>query len=368
MATYKVIQDIEAEDKLLGPLTLRQFIYAAIVIVQVFIAFKIATATNFVVFVPFLPTIVFFGLLAAPFGQNQSSEVWLLAKIRFMLKPRKRIWDQTGMKQLVSITAPKKVETHLTDGLTQTEVKSRLQALANTIDSRGWAIKNVNTGFSNPAFAAFDATASDRLVSPALLPQDVPTTDVYAADDIMDGSSNTTAQALDTMLAQSTQAHLQTVAASVQAPAADPSQATQPANYWFMNQADPAAVPAGKTIFAGATAVTPGNPGQNTAADTGLAEQALLQRIHAEKARNAPHHERKIIKHLGDQRAEVGPHPPHAKPHKQDDTTSTPPPIDPKLAQLATNDDLNVATIAREADKAAKPLDATDGEVVISLR
>ena len=28
MATYKVIQDIEAEDKLIGPLTLRQFIYA----------------------------------------------------------------------------------------------------------------------------------------------------------------------------------------------------------------------------------------------------------------------------------------------------------------------------------------------------
>lgn len=30
MAVYKVLQDIEAEDKLIGPLTLRQFIYAAI--------------------------------------------------------------------------------------------------------------------------------------------------------------------------------------------------------------------------------------------------------------------------------------------------------------------------------------------------
>ncbi|MGH7158305.1 MAG: PrgI family mobile element protein [Candidatus Saccharimonadales bacterium] len=30
MATYKVIQDIEAEDKILGPLTLRQFIYAGV--------------------------------------------------------------------------------------------------------------------------------------------------------------------------------------------------------------------------------------------------------------------------------------------------------------------------------------------------
>ncbi len=29
MATYKVIQDIEAEDKFLGPLTLKQFIFGA---------------------------------------------------------------------------------------------------------------------------------------------------------------------------------------------------------------------------------------------------------------------------------------------------------------------------------------------------
>ncbi len=30
MATYKVLQDIEAEDKLLGPLTLKQFIFAVV--------------------------------------------------------------------------------------------------------------------------------------------------------------------------------------------------------------------------------------------------------------------------------------------------------------------------------------------------
>jgi len=43
MATYKVIQDIEAEDKLLGPMTLRQFIYAVIVVVMGFVAFRLAS-------------------------------------------------------------------------------------------------------------------------------------------------------------------------------------------------------------------------------------------------------------------------------------------------------------------------------------
>ena len=38
MATYKVIQDIEAEDKLLGPLTLRQFIYAAVAGVSIWLS------------------------------------------------------------------------------------------------------------------------------------------------------------------------------------------------------------------------------------------------------------------------------------------------------------------------------------------
>ena len=105
MATYKVIQDIEAEDKLLGPLSLRQFIYAVIVIVLGFVAFTLGQI-QFLLVLPFIPPIMFFGLLAAPFGQDQSSEVWLLAKIRFMFKPRRRVWDQSGLSELVTVTAP----------------------------------------------------------------------------------------------------------------------------------------------------------------------------------------------------------------------------------------------------------------------
>jgi hypothetical protein len=41
MAVYKVIQDVEAEDKLLGPLTLKGFIYALIAATCAFIEFKL---------------------------------------------------------------------------------------------------------------------------------------------------------------------------------------------------------------------------------------------------------------------------------------------------------------------------------------
>src|SRR6478609_6089041 len=116
MATYKVIQDIEAEDKLVGPLSLRQFVYAIVTLACLFLGFKLATVQWFLAF-PFIPPAVLFGFLAAPFGHDQPSEVWLLAKIRFSLKPRKRIWDQTGVQELVTITAPKTLEHNLTNGL-----------------------------------------------------------------------------------------------------------------------------------------------------------------------------------------------------------------------------------------------------------
>jgi hypothetical protein len=81
------------------------------------------------------------------------TEIWALAKINFLFKTRKRVWDQSGIKELVTINVPKKIERILTDGLSQSEVKSRLNALASTLDTRGWAVKHVeapNNTYTNP--------------------------------------------------------------------------------------------------------------------------------------------------------------------------------------------------------------------------
>jgi hypothetical protein len=110
MAQYKVLQDIEAEDKLLGPLSLRQFLYAVIALVLGFVMFQLFTVHPLLP-IPLLPPAALFAVLAAPFGRDQPSEVWLLAKIRYILKPRRRIWDQAGLQELVTVTVPKKIET-----------------------------------------------------------------------------------------------------------------------------------------------------------------------------------------------------------------------------------------------------------------
>ena len=99
MATYKVIQDVEAEDRLVGPLTLRQFIYTAIAAVAGWLAFIALTKGAAFMLVLLLPIMLLAGFLAAPWGGDQPTEIWAVAKLRFYLKPRRRIWDQSGTKE-----------------------------------------------------------------------------------------------------------------------------------------------------------------------------------------------------------------------------------------------------------------------------
>lgn len=363
MSTYKVIQDIEAEDKLIGPLSLRQFIYAIIVVVMGFIAFKLALVTPYLA-IPFLPPMALFGVLAAPVGVDQSSEIWLLAKIRFHLKPRRRIWDQSGIAELVTITVPKRIEHQLTDGLSQTEVKSRLRALANTIDSRGWAIKNVNVNmYAQPGYVGA-GSASDRLVDTSSLPQEVPTFDVTATEDILDEHNNPTAQHLDQMITASAQAHRQQVVQQMQQTASTQTPTTaasQPNDYWFLNATAgqaPAVNKPGYTAFDHNPTVLPGqkaDPSQVPAPATPTAaEEAFLEQHHKEAERANPMNSHlKTIAPLGEKKVASAPAP------------VAPRAPSPANQQLASNDDLNISTIARQANQNNKP---DDGEVVISLR
>lgn len=205
MATYKILQDIEAEDKLLGPLTLRQFIYAGITVLLGFIAFKLASATSIYVVAPFLPFIALFAILAAPFGHDQPNEVWLIAKVNFFLKPHRRIWDQNVIHELVTITAPKKVEGPVLKKYSPTEAKSRLQELAKTIDTRGWSVKNVNVNLYTQPTYLFDEYNPERLVGVDEMPKEVPTIDIRPEDDMFE-ANNPKNQSINQIITDATKA------------------------------------------------------------------------------------------------------------------------------------------------------------------
>lgn len=360
MATYKVIQDIEAEDKILGPLTLRQFIYTIITCFLLYLCF-VAVKQNVIPLLIFLiPPTLFTAFFALPFGRDQPTEVWAVAKIGFLFKPRKRVWNQSGVKELVTINVPKKIERVYTNGLSQTEVKSRLSALANTIDSRGWAIKNVNVNlYSEPGLIT--NSSSDRLIDVSNMPQAVPDYTVYASDDMLDENNNPIAQQFAHMIDASTQAHRQhiidtmnDVAQPVAAPAKDS---------WFAPREPQVLEPA--SAFA-PVAVTPATPTAE--------ELALLNKIKAENhtpyaTYNSHMH---TLQPLSAQRtqAEAVVAEPVTPPAVEVEQTidSHVPQADPHLQYLARSNDRSIESLGREAKKTKENELMSGGEVVISLR
>lgn len=387
MASYKVIQDIEAEDKLIGPFTLRQFIYAFIVAGTGLAAFLLGRVSP-VLAIPFIPVIVFFGLLASPFGKDQSSEVWLLAKIRFYLKPRVRIWNQSGMNQLVTVTAPKKEEKHLTDGLSQYEVKSRLHSLADVIDSRGWSTKNVTVNsFTSPVYQMANSSLmadSDRLISMNSLPSEVPSFAVNANDDMLDENNNPRALQLNQMIAASEVSHHQQAVAIAQGrqpstpppyPGPIPQQGQvplpQPQTTWFaggQGQQSATSVMMPFDPAAQGSSIPPVYTQQPTAAE----EAELLQHIHEEEQNTTewnshlktilpPEEQRQrdieLAREAAARRAA------EAQDKIASEMTRH---SNPAILELAGNDDLDVATIARQAHKNT---DSTgdNNEVVVRL-
>jgi hypothetical protein len=87
MAVYKVAQDVEADDKLIGPFSFRQFIYLIIVAISIALAWGLSHVFVGLAIIP-LPLIVFFGALALPLRKDQPMEVYMAALVSYYLKPR----------------------------------------------------------------------------------------------------------------------------------------------------------------------------------------------------------------------------------------------------------------------------------------
>lgn len=330
MATYKVLQDIEAEDKLLGPLTARQCIYAAIGVVSCYLSYLLYMNRAAFLIVFLLPFIGFGFFFAFPWTKQQSTEVWALARVRFALKPRRRIWDQNGTKNLVTVTVPVQVDPRRRN-MSETEVVSRLQALANTIDSRGWAVKNVPVSlYAAPS----TLSASDRLVA-GNTAAITPGPGTFDSTDIFDIAANPRASELETKMAAAANSKRQQLVNALGTPAG-----SAPAGSAPVQTATPATVPARTWYTPQPAAVNASEPTNLAAADEALIAQNLR---------------------LGQPPVQPSPAP----------ATPVTPPVNPAILELANNNDLNIATIAREAKQInGEHPDGTlgDGEVSVSLR
>lgn len=336
MATYKVIQDIEAEDKFVGPLTLKQFVFACSGILFGYLNIFAVTRGAAFLMVLFLPPMLLGFFLAIPWSRDQPTEMWVLAKLKFMFKPKKKLWSQAGLQELVTITAPKKEDKNLTKNYSQGEVKSRLKALAETIDSRGWAVKHATAEDSRAASNDF---ISDRLVAPSSTAASAEDTDLKNIPDMMDPSSNPLSGNLQNMINAKGDKKKDELKKKMNKARQGRTDRESKSNL-SINRRQPRATPQPPKKADGS-------------------EQELAKKLKSKKQAGhiAQSHMRSIPSGHEDSA-------PKAKKTKSDKTqaamTSGP---TPDTIRLANNSDLNVATVAREANRGHKD----DGEVIVPL-
>lgn len=333
MAVYKVPQDVEADDKLIGPFSFRQFIYLIIVAISIAIAWGLSQLFLPLAVIP-LPLILFFGALALPLKKDQPMEVYLAAVVSFYLKPRRRLWQPDGIQSLVEITAPKVVEIKRSKDLSQTEAQQRLSYLANIVDTEGWAVRGIDTGnaMQNDAYYAAQQT-----------------------EDILDENSGVT-QSFDSMINQADQRRRQEVMSRMrQAPV--PAPAPQP----------PAQQPIYTDPYAnlGVPTTTPAVVSQPQPTEPHLTYNPYPTSIH-----------QTVINPLSATPAPAPTPTPTAAPTvtppipATDTTPSTSETIvSPDIINLANNPDLSIETIAHEANRIQQREEKLpEEEVVISLR
>jgi len=140
MAGYKVPQDVEADDKLIGPFSLRQFLYLIVVAMAGAIAWALAQLFIPLAIIP-IPVILLFGTLALPLRKDQPMETYMSAMVSFYLKPHRRRWDPDGLDSLIEITAPKMTDVQRTKDISGGEAEKKLSYLAEIVDTQGWAIR-----------------------------------------------------------------------------------------------------------------------------------------------------------------------------------------------------------------------------------
>lgn len=318
MAVYKVPQDVEAEDKLLGPFSFRQFIYLIIAAAAGLIAYGLSRIFIGLIIIP-VPVILFFIILALPLKKDQPMETYLTAVVRFWLKPRVRLWEPEGNIINVEITAPRTDDISLTKDFSGDEAAQRLAYLSQVVDTQGWATRGLKSALDN-------SRLNDTVVAEA-----------QTAEDVLDDSGSVV-QGFNTMISESDearrQAMIQTMQQSLHTPATAAPVTVVPTQ----------AVPQQPVVQPAQTSPS-SDPAQSGAPAFNPYPSSMRQ---------------KVIDPSGDQTAQPAVNNQQAQ--APSETT-----VSPDIMRLATSKDLSISTIAREAERLQKK-HLEDEEVVVSLR
>ena len=336
MAVYKVAQDVEADDKILGPFSLRQFIYLIIVAISIALAWGLSQLFVGLAIIP-LPFILFFGALALPLRKDQPMEVYLGALVSYYLKPRRRTWEPDGIESLIEITAPKVVEIQRTKDITETEAERRLSYLADIADTQGWAVRHTAQPVNN------------SMVSDAYF-------EAQQTEDVLDVNGGVS-QSLGAMINQADERRKQTMMARMQQATQTPAP-QQPQPTYVPPVADPYA-----SLAQRASNPQPSQPQYNDPSVQfnpypNAIHQSVIQPLEQESQLPAP----PVTQSISTPAPVV-----QAEPTAEVAPATSEKAIPPDIINLASNTDLSIETIQREANRIQHKADEDSGEVFISL-
>jgi len=354
MAQYKVPQDVEAEDKLLGPFTFRQFVYLMIIggLVGLGVLFWGIFPPLIIILVP---PILLLGALALPIKKDQPMETYLSAVVSFYLKPHTRIWEPGEPESTIQITTPKKIEEKRTKDLDEDEAMRRLSFLADIVDTEGYAIKGVtpNSAVKEEVYAE----ASDTLDM-----FDNPTASNSSINQTLEASSSSVREeAINQMRAAiERNANLSTRNATIShmnRPETHQSQPQTTPQSSTTNAPQPPSLPSNPTINQ-PSQPTPQNQtpptAQQTTFDDPLSDEAV-------KTNDTIIKPDSIIAEIKAEQAEAKR---QEEIRRQEQIQKTTANADPNIVNLANNKDFSIETIAKQAKRIKEK---KDDEVYISL-
>lgn len=131
---YTVPQFIDVEDKIIGPLTTRQFLIMLITSGLMFVTYKLVDFTLFAILG--ILEILLAGVLAFVKINGQPFHYFLLNLTQTLIKPRRRIWDKeltdSELRDIIKAPPPKPAATRRVKERIATRKLSELTLVVNT--------------------------------------------------------------------------------------------------------------------------------------------------------------------------------------------------------------------------------------------
>ena len=199
MGQYKVPQNVEAEDKIIGPLTLKQFIYSVIGIGWAMLCFFLFRSFIPLMIVVAAPVTILFLLLGLYQRDGQNFEQYLVALVGYFSQSRQRLWTKEPIVESFKVEPVKVTQEHTQRDPIQ--VRSQLDKLATLVDARGWAEQHDEQGVLRADQTLTSQIDNDRLVMPQA-PVGGSVTQADGENDMLDLQHSPLAQNLSALIDQ----------------------------------------------------------------------------------------------------------------------------------------------------------------------